>query len=177
MLNNDNLIVPIENIKELRSASDARYYREQFQLAQEYEDRWLTIIYIMDGNYKTLHLIASTKDVFQMWDITLRKLYAIRQQLMSGLGNGEMRQAVWEKQYWKGADDGQDQKLDFEETERLCRRLNVNSSTDMLLWLFKVCVYDIYPSSQLMSNSFHSKQTLRTAVILTFRNFNSSSRC
>lgn len=132
------VLVPIENIKELRSASDARYYREQFQLAQEYEDRWLTIIYITDGNYKTLHLIASTKEVFQMWDITLRKLYAIRQELMSGLGNVEMRQAVWEKQYWKGADDGKDQKLDFEETERLCKRLNVNSSTDVLLRLFKV---------------------------------------
>ena len=57
---------------------------------------------------------------------------------MSGLGNVEMRQAVWEKQYWKGADDGKDQKLDFEETERLCKRLNVNSSTDVLLRLFKV---------------------------------------
>lgn len=130
--------VPIENIKELRSASDARYYREQFQLAQEYEDRWLTIIYIVEGNYKTLHLIAPTKDIFQMWDITLRKLYAIRQSLMSGLGNVEMRQAVWEKQYWKGADDGKDQKLNFEEAERLCKRLNVNSSTDSLLRLFKV---------------------------------------
>lgn len=134
----DSITVPIENIKELRSASDARYYREQFQLAQEYEERWLTIIYIMDGSYKTLHLIAATKDVFQMWDITLRKLYTIRQELMSGLGNVEMRQAVWEKQYWKGADEGGDQRLDFEETERLCKRLNVNSSTDTLLRLFKV---------------------------------------
>jgi phosphatidylinositol phospholipase C delta len=130
-------IIPIENIKELRSASDARYYREQFQLAQEYEDRWLTIIYIMDGGYKTLHLIASTKDIFQMWDITLRKLYSIRQELMSGVGNIEMRQAVWEKQYWKGADEGKDQRLSFEEMEKLCKRLNINSSSDTLLRLFK----------------------------------------
>jgi len=133
-------VVPIENIKELRSGSDARYYREQFQLAQEYEDRWLTIIYILDGSYKTLHLIASSKDVFQIWDITLRKLYTIRQQLMSGLGNIEMRQAVWEKQYWKGADEGKDQKLGFDEMERLCKRLNVNSSTDTLFRLFRVRV-------------------------------------
>jgi len=138
-----DILVPIENIKELRSTSDARYYREQFQLAQEYEDRWLTIIYIIEGNYKTLHLIASTKDIFEMWDTTLRKLYSIRQELMSGLGHVEMRQAVWEKQYWKGADDGKDQKLDFEETERLCKRLNVNSSTDALLRLFKVRLNDV----------------------------------
>ena len=48
---------------------------------------------------------------------------------------------MWEKQYWKGADDGKDEKLDFEETERLCKRLIVNSSTDALLRLFKLFVY------------------------------------
>ncbi|KAF8077564.1 hypothetical protein FPV67DRAFT_1684022 [Lyophyllum atratum] len=130
-------IIPIENIKELRSGSDARYYREQFQLAQEYEDRWLTIIYILDSTYKTLHLIAATKDIFRMWDTTLRKLHAIRQELMSGLGNIEMRQAIWRKHYWKGADEERDQKLAFEEVEKLCRRLNVNSSSGELLRLFK----------------------------------------
>ena len=132
--------VPIETIKELRSGVDARYYREQFQLAQEYEDKWLTIIYVMDGGYKTLHLIAATKDIFQMWDVTLRKLYEIRQQLMSGLGNAEMRQAVWEKQFWKGADEEADQKLDFDDVERMCRRLNINPSRDDLLRRFKVCL-------------------------------------
>lgn len=75
-----------------------------------------------------------------MWDITLRKLYSIRQELMSGVGNIEMRQAVWEKQYWKGADEGKDQRLSFEEMEKLCKRLNINSSSDTLLRLFKVRV-------------------------------------
>ncbi|KAG5635168.1 hypothetical protein H0H81_012168 [Sphagnurus paluster] len=130
-------IIPIENIKELRSGSDARYYREQFQLSQEYEDRWLTIVYTLDGAYKTLHLIAPTREVFLMWDTTLRKLYAIRQQLMSGLGNIEMRQAIWEKHLWKGADEEQDQKLSFDEVEKLCRRLNINSNSAELFRLFQ----------------------------------------
>jgi hypothetical protein len=86
----NKFLVPIKTIKELRSTSDARYYREQFQLAQEYEDRWLTIVYIIEGNYKTLHLIASSKDIFQIWDSAFRKLYSIRQELMGGLGNVEM---------------------------------------------------------------------------------------
>ncbi|KAG6876451.1 hypothetical protein C0993_002988, partial [Termitomyces sp. T159_Od127] len=130
-------IIPIENIKELRSGSDARYYREQFQLAAEYEDRWLTIIYIIDGTYKTLHLIAASRDDFKMWDTTLRRLHAIRKELMSGLGNLEMRQAMWEKHYWKGADEERDQKLVFDEVEKLCRRLNINSSSSELQRLFK----------------------------------------
>lgn len=130
-------IIPIENIKELRFSSDARYYRQQFQLAQDYEDRWITIIYILNGAYKTLHLISSTKDVFRMWDITLRKLYAIRQELMTGLGNEEIRHAIWEKQYWTASDQSSDQKLRFDEVEKLCRRLNVNTSTEELKRLFK----------------------------------------
>ncbi|THH29346.1 hypothetical protein EUX98_g4856 [Antrodiella citrinella] len=130
-------IIPIEYIKELRSGADARYYRAQFQLAQEYEDRWLTIIYLLDGSYKTLHLIAATRDIFQMWDITLRKLHDVRVQLMSGLGNLEMRQAVWEKQFWKGADEEADQQLHFDDVERMCRRLNINPSRDDLLRRFK----------------------------------------
>ncbi|KAG1718404.1 PLC-like phosphodiesterase [Suillus occidentalis] len=130
-------IIPIENIKELRFSSDARYYRQQFQLAQDYEDRWITIIYILNGAYKTLHLIASTKDVFCMWGITLRKLYAIRQELMTGPGNEEIRHAIWEKQYWTASDESSDQKLHFEEVEKLCRRLNVNTSTEELKRLFQ----------------------------------------
>ncbi|KAF8799785.1 PLC-like phosphodiesterase [Phlegmacium glaucopus] len=81
---NRHKIIPIENIKEIRSGEDARYYRQQFQLSQDYQDRWLTIIYLLDGNYKTLHLIPATKDVFRMWDKTLRELHAIRQELMPG---------------------------------------------------------------------------------------------
>jgi phosphatidylinositol phospholipase C delta len=59
-------VVPIENIKELRSGTDTRYYREQFQLAQEYEDRWLTVVYVLGGAYKTLHVISATRDEFKI---------------------------------------------------------------------------------------------------------------
>ncbi|KAI0342489.1 PLC-like phosphodiesterase [Trametopsis cervina] len=125
-------IIPIEAIKEIRTGPDARYYREQFQLASSYEDRWLTLVYVLDGSYKTLHLIAATRDVFQMWDVTVRRLYEIRKQLMSGLGHGAMRQAVWEKQFWKSADVETEQKLNFDDVEKMCRRLNINPSRDDL---------------------------------------------
>ena len=124
--------VPIENIKEIRTGADARYYREQFQLSQEYEERWLTVIYIVDGRYKTLHAVAATRDVFQLWDDTLRGLFAVRQDLMSGLGHVEKRQAVWERRYWKGADESGDARLELDEVEVLCKRLNINLSKDEL---------------------------------------------
>lgn len=133
------LAVPIETIKEIRSTSDGRFYREQFQLAQSYEDRWLTITYILEGGtYKTLHLIATTKEIFSAFNTTLRNLWKVRCELMSGLGNVELRQRVWEKQYWKEGEGSEDSKLNFGEMETLCKRLNVNSSTDTLIRLFQV---------------------------------------
>ncbi|KAK0443966.1 PLC-like phosphodiesterase [Desarmillaria tabescens] len=129
--------IPIEAIKEIRSGPDARYYRQQFQLAPECEERWLTIIYILDGDYKTLHVIVPTKDVFEIWNYTLRSLHSVRQKLMSGLGYVEMRQAMWDKHYWKGADEERDQKLVFEEVEKLCKRLQINTGQDDLYRLFK----------------------------------------
>lgn len=73
-----------------------------------------------------------------MWDTTLRRLHAYRLQLMTGLGNIEERQRIWEKQYWKGADVDRDQRLTFEEVEKMCRRLNINSPREDLLNWFKV---------------------------------------
>lgn len=133
-------LVTIENIKEIRSGSETQYYREQFKIAASFEERWLTIVYISDGKYKTLHLVAFTSDVFQMWNTTLRQLYELRQDLMSGLGNMERRQKVWEKHYWKGADQSGDQRLDFEEVEQMCRRLNIHSPRADLLNRFMASV-------------------------------------
>lgn len=128
--------VPIETIKELRSGKEAHYYRAQFSYPEEAESRWITIIYIIQGSYKTLHILADTKEQFEAWDQTLRKLYAIRQGLTLGVGNTEVREAVWERQYWKGADEEGDQKLDFDDVERLCKRLHANLKTSEVQSLF-----------------------------------------
>lgn len=119
-------LVQIENIKELRSGSDARYYRQQFGLGQETETRWLTIIYVIGAGYKTLHLLSPNAQQHQMLDITLRRLQAIREELKDGFCSLEMRQAIWEKQYWKFSDEEKDQKLSFHDVEKMCRRLNLD---------------------------------------------------
>ena len=85
-----------------------------------------------------MHAIASTKDVFTIWDRTLRDLYAVRQDLMSGLGHVEKRQAVWERRYWRTADSERDDKLTFEEVEKMCIRLNISFSHEDLLRRFKM---------------------------------------
>ncbi|KAF9531258.1 1-phosphatidylinositol-4,5-bisphosphate phosphodiesterase 1 [Crepidotus variabilis] len=130
-------VVPIECIKELRTGPQTTYYRQQFKQPESLEALWLTIVYIVEGNYKTLHIIAPDTHMFQAWSDAINKLITIRQGLMSGLGNVEMRQNIWERQYWKGADEEGDQVLDFDDVERLCKRLNANVKPDELTKMFK----------------------------------------
>ena len=136
--------VPIESITEIRSGSDARYDRLQFKLPDDTEARWITVIYILEGTYKTLHLIAETRDVVAMWDAALRKLVAVRHGLMSGLGHAEIRRAVWERQYWKSADREGDHKLKFSEVEILCKRLNVCLDAKELRRMFNVSKHSCF---------------------------------
>lgn len=78
---------------------------------------------------------------------------------MSGLGNGDLREAVWERQVWRGAEGmgeggtwgggtvggGEaDQRLRFEDVEMLCKRLNINPSKDDLLRRFQVRIFLLF---------------------------------
>ena len=58
----------------------------------------------MDRTYKTPHMVTDTRDVFKLWDTSLRKLYAIRRGLMSGSGNVCLDQAVERGSTGIGAD-------------------------------------------------------------------------
>ncbi|KAG6909677.1 hypothetical protein DXG01_016084 [Tephrocybe rancida] len=129
-------VVSLETIKEIRSGAGARYYREQFGLPMNVEQRWLTLIYILDGAYNTLHMLADTQESFVMWNAAIRKLVAVRQGLMAGLGEVDVREMVWTRQYWKGADGNSDRKLSLDEVERLCWRLNARFSKKELKAMF-----------------------------------------
>ncbi|KAG6865067.1 hypothetical protein C0991_005342 [Blastosporella zonata] len=129
-------VVSLEAIKEIRSAVGARYYREQFGLPEEAEQRFLTLIYILDGAYKTLHILTDTRDSFLLWDAAIRKLVAVRQGLMTGLGKVEVRETAWTRKYWKGADGDGDKKLSLHEVERLGWRLNARFTNQELKAMF-----------------------------------------
>ncbi|KAG8921457.1 Phospholipase C, partial [Tulasnella sp. 408] len=125
-------IIHIENIREMRIGADARNYREQLKISEEEESRWITIVYICDSKFKTLHVVAPSIQVFRMWVSTLRTLYALRRELMSGLGSSEKRELVWQRQYWKAADASGDSKLNFDEVQKMCHRLNIFPSKTTL---------------------------------------------
>ncbi|KAF7370798.1 Phosphoinositide phospholipase C [Mycena sanguinolenta] len=128
-------IVPIESIKEIRTGSDAEYYCSQYGFAGEL-DKWITIVYVLHNTYRTLHLLAPTCDLKTLWENNLRKLYSIRLGLMHDLDNHELRQTVWERQYWKGAAKGR-QSLNLDDVKSICLRLNIDFPKGELERLFK----------------------------------------
>lgn len=76
--------------------------------------------------------------MFQLWDSTLRRLHSARQELICGLGHAEVREAIWERRLWKGVEEEGEDRLEFDDVQRMCRRLGINPSRDDLLRRFKV---------------------------------------
>lgn len=131
----------LDDVKEIRTGENARNYRECFQVTSEFEDRWITIIYsehIENGRLRTLHLVAPTGELFQLWTQTLEALLNYRTALMAGIATqgDKVLGTHWKReissQTTSATSDKKDEKLSFEEVERLCRRLQVNCSKQYL---------------------------------------------
>ncbi|RPA94485.1 PLC-like phosphodiesterase [Choiromyces venosus 120613-1] len=135
----------IDDIKEIRLGANARNYREEFQVSSEVEDRWATIIYTEPetGKLKTLHVIAPTIQILELWTATLERVVQYRTEMMAGLSMPGERfvDAHWrsymESQCPPKTLNSNDEKLGFEDVERLCRRLHVNCSRQFLKDRFK----------------------------------------
>jgi phosphatidylinositol phospholipase C delta len=82
-----------------------------------------------------LHVVAFSRETMLLWYRTLSSLCALRRNVMSGLVSPAR---MWERHYWRGADMSRDERLEIEEVERLCRRLNVAIDRRDLAERFKV---------------------------------------
>ncbi|KAG0361956.1 Phospholipase C, partial [Mortierella sp. AD032] len=120
--------INVEQIKELRKGKAARMYREQLRVQREHEERWLTIIYSATGKYKTLHLVAPTKDTYQEWIMAVERMWSVKREVAEGLPQLQRKTNQWLKEHWMDADKDVDSKLGYEEVVRLCHRLNINFS-------------------------------------------------
>lgn len=132
---------PLDTIKEVRCGPETRFYREQFRISPDKEDLWLTIVYTSPSSkYKTLHLIAFTPDIFNLWKTTLQQSVAYRTDLLTGAGSLDpvQKHILWERQYWNDAERSGDHAIDFEEILGMCRRLNISLPQANLLNVFIV---------------------------------------
>jgi phosphatidylinositol phospholipase C delta len=129
----------IDDIKEIRRGPDARNYREEFGIPEEYEPFWFTILYAdpersKGRQIKTMHLIAPNAQLFDMWTTALDDIARYRIDLMAGFaGSGSSDKfllAHWQREMKKAQKD--EESLDFTAVESLCKSLHINSSNNML---------------------------------------------
>jgi phosphatidylinositol phospholipase C delta len=133
----------------LHSTTDARHYREQFQISSSYEPMWLTVVYTSGSKLKALHLISSSQEEHQLWYKTLKKLRQYRKEVTGGLAflmsperklNPEKSVRVI-RRHWReasGSSEKESATVGFEEVQRLCWKLNVHLSSKYLREKFDV---------------------------------------
>ena len=135
----------IDDIKEIRTDSDARNYREEHNVPRDVESRWFTIV-ISDSErskerpYKTLHLIAPDYATLERWTTTLEYVSRYRIGLMAGLAGSGQSEAVlkahWQRemarQFPHGLRPGDIESLDFNAIQGVCRSLHINCSKNLL---------------------------------------------
>ncbi|KAF7291671.1 Phosphoinositide phospholipase C [Mycena chlorophos] len=109
--------IPVDAIRELRVGAETKTYRDQFQMGQDVEDRWLTIIYVVDSSYKTMHLLGPSQEVMEMFVAGLLKMHSLWTELLDGPSQGDR---IWEAHFWNGRG------FEFADVERLCKRLKAN---------------------------------------------------
>lgn len=135
----------VDDIQQIRLQADARNYRKEFGISDEAEPRWFTIIYADPARpkgspAKLIHLIAPDQYMFELWTSTLNDIARYRHELMTGLvGSGQddkTLQGHWNREMAKlfnGSPHMQDEEnLDFQGIERLCRSLHINCSQNIL---------------------------------------------
>lgn len=135
----------IDDMTEIRVGADARNYREEHQISEDAEDRWFTII-ISDSErskgrtVKTLHLIAPSRRILELWTTTLEHISRYRIGLMAGLAGSSQSEAVlkahWQREmarfFPQGLKPDEEESLDFGAVESVCRSLHINCSKNML---------------------------------------------
>ena len=135
----------IDDIKEIRVGADARNYREEHQVPEDVERRWFTIVIADSERFKgravkTLHLIAPSDRILDLWTTTLEHISRYRIGLMAGLAASGQSEAVlqahWQHEmsrlFPQGVRPGEEQSLDFAAVEKVCRSLHINCSKNML---------------------------------------------
>ncbi|CAO2651910.1 Nn.00g001930.m01.CDS01 [Neocucurbitaria sp. VM-36] len=130
----------IDDVREIRSGPEAKHYREECGLSENWAPYWFTIVYTdttrSKGRIKTMHLIAPDIGVFNMWTHTLDSVSRNRIDMMAGLLGFADKSAklVWQRAMKKR---GEGESLDFPSIVELCRSLHINCTETTLRAYFE----------------------------------------
>lgn len=105
--------VPINQIRELRLG--------QPPTDNVNASRWITIVYVRSLQWKVLHMIALTDDVYKLWVNTLSKLVSETSDRMVGHGTPSDPDMAWIRQLWPAGAKS----IDWSVAVGLCRSIGL----------------------------------------------------
>ncbi|KAI0389769.1 phosphatidylinositol-specific phospholipase C [Xylariaceae sp. FL0594] len=124
----------IDDIKDIRIGSDTRQYRLDYGIPDTEEGRFFTIFYAPRNNSrsKQMHLIAEDEETFAQWVTALDKISKHREHHMASLMafNESAVRRFWSGEMAKQFDNRphatEEEKIDFQGVERVCRNLHIH---------------------------------------------------
>ncbi|KAG5519661.1 hypothetical protein PMAC_001817 [Pneumocystis sp. 'macacae'] len=122
--------ISVDDIQDIRVGHDSRNYREQLKIHIDYEDRWFSIICLVNHKLKILHLITPTLELRQQWVILLKKTQRYRIEMMGKLGLMGDKFDGWLEKHWESIK--KNDYIQFQDIEKLCKKLHVNASKEYL---------------------------------------------
>jgi len=136
----------IDDIKDIRIGSDTRQYRLDFGIPDTEEGRFFTIFYASPNNSrsKQMHLIAEDEETFAQWVTALDKISKHREHHMASLMafNDSAVRRFWSgemaKQFDNRPHSAEEEKIDFQGVERVCRNLHIHMAQKDLKAKFAV---------------------------------------
>ncbi|RMZ70368.1 1-phosphatidylinositol-45-bisphosphate phosphodiesterase 1 [Pyrenophora seminiperda CCB06] len=171
----------IDDVKEIRSGPEAKHYREECGLSENWAPYWFTIVYTdttrSKGRIRTMHLIAPDVGIFNMWTQTLESVSRNRIDLMAGLLGFADKSAklVWQRAMKKRSES--EESLDFPSTVELCRSLHINCTEATLRAYFqKADTLDTGKLNQSQFLSFVRRLKERKDIKMIYKSYTSGSK-
>jgi phosphatidylinositol phospholipase C delta len=133
----------IDDIKDIRAGRAAENYRREFGVPDADEPRFFSILYAVPDkskgrSQKMMHLIAKDEQTFDLWTSTLDAISKHRQDLMASLSSFHDKavRAYWRtemnKQFQDRPHSEDEEEIDLNGVERLCRSLHIHGSSNYL---------------------------------------------
>lgn len=137
----------IDDIKEIRAASDSRNYIAEFEVRPHEERRFFSILYACPDKskekaQKMIHLIAGDDRTYELWTSTLDAISKHRHELMASLSsfNEKAVKAYWRREMnkiWGDIPHSEDDEvINMAGVERLCRSLHIHGVYNRLISIF-----------------------------------------
>ena len=138
----------IDDVREVRVGAESRNARDDAQIPDEHENRWMTIVYepperSKGRTIKTMHLITDSEVVLFYWNEALSAVARERSEIMNALSTSteksERGMAMAWKQVMARKTPNAEEVFSLEDAKWLCKKLEINCSNHAVRTHYKRC--------------------------------------